>query len=248
MRVFTDGSCPGNGKANARAGFAAWFPEHPEWSAAQRVPDSEDQTNNRAELSAIRLAFTILEDRGCLDEDVVVYSDSDYSIKCVSVWITGWIGRGWKTSDGKNVLHRDLIEDIVKRASKFKSHRFVHVRAHTGGSDDLSIQNDRVDRMAQEVVEGKKEIVIPPPTAEIVAGCPLAVLGPPVAQGTLLHWMREHLDAFDRDLIDKHLYKAFQEMCKTRSITLTKNVSQRTTMLRAELTTVSIEKVGGAPV
>jgi hypothetical protein len=32
-------------------------------------------------------------------------------------------------------------------------------------------------------------------------------------------------------------------MCKTRSITLTKNVSQRTTMLRAELTNVSIEKV-----
>lgn len=248
MRVFTDGSCPGNGKATARAGFAAWFPEHPEWSASHRVPDSEDQTNNRAELSAIRLAFIILEERGCLDEDVVVYSDSDYSIKCVSVWITGWIGRGWKTSDGKNVLHRDLIEDIVKRASKFKSHRFVHVRAHTGGSDDLSIQNDRVDRMAQEAVEGKKEIVLPPPTAEIVAGCPLAILGPPVAQGVLLHWMREHLDAFDRDLIDKHLYKAFQEMCKTRSITLTKNVSQRTTMLRAELTTVSIEKVGDTPV
>jgi hypothetical protein len=184
----------------------------------------------------------ILERRGCLDEDIVVYSDSDYSIKCVSTWVTGWISRGWKTSDGKAVSHRDLIEDIVTRISKFKSHRFVHVKAHTGGSDDLSIQNDRVDRMAREAVEGKKEIVLPPPTAEIVAGCPLAILGPPVAQGTLLHWMREHLDSFDRDLVDKHLYKAFQEVCKTRSITLTKNVSQRTTMLRAELTTVSIEK------
>ena len=243
MRVFTDGSCPSNGRQGARAGFAAWFPEHPDWSEGARVPDQEDQTNNRAELSAIRLAIDILERRGCLDEDVVVYSDSDYSIKCVSTWVTGWISRGWKTSDGKDVSHRDLIEDIVKRISKFKSHRFVHVKAHTGGSDDLSIQNDRVDHMAREAVDGKKEIVSPPPTAEIVAGCPLAVLGPPVTQGALLHWMREHLDAFDRDLVDKHLYKAFQELCKTRSITLTKNVSQRTTMLRAELTNVSIEKV-----
>ena len=243
MRVFTEGSCPGNGKAGARAGFAAWFPEHPEWSVSQRVPDSEDQTNNRAELSAIRLAFTILEERGCLDEDVVVYSDSDYSIKCVSVWITGWISRGWKTSDGKAVLHRDLIEDIVKRASKFKTHRFVHVRAHTGGTDDLSIQNDKVDRLAREAVDGKKEIVVPAPTAEIVAGCPLAVLGPPVAQGQLVEWIRGHLDAFDKDLVDKHLYKAFQEVCKAKNITLTKNVSQRTTMLRAELTTIAIEKV-----
>ena len=242
MRVFTDGSCPSNGRAGARAGFAAWFPEHPDWSEGRRVPDEEDQTNNRAELSAIRLAVDILERRGCLDEDIVVYSDSDYSIKCVSTWVTGWISRGWKTSDGKAVSQRDLIEDIVTRISKFKSHRFVHVKAHTGGSDDLSIQNDRVDRMAREAVEGKKEIVLPPPSAEIVAGCPLAILGPPVAQGTLLHWMREHLDSFDRDLVDKHLYKAFQEVCKTRSITLTKNVSQRTTMLRAELTTVSIEK------
>jgi ribonuclease HI len=198
---------------------------------------------SRAELSAIRLAVDILERRGCLDEDIVVYSDSDYSIKCVSTWVTGWISRGWKTSDGKNVSHRDLIEDIAKRMSKFKTHRFVHVKAHTGNSDDLSIQNDRVDRMAREAVEGKKEIVVPPPSAEIVAGCPLAILGPPVAQGELLHWMREHLDTFDRDSIDKHLYKAFQEVCKTRSITLTKHVSQRATMLRAELTNVSIEKV-----
>jgi hypothetical protein len=44
--------------------------------------------------------------------------------------------------------------------------------------------------------------------------------------------------------MDKHLYKAFQEMCKAKNVTLTKNVSQRTTMLRAELTTVSIEKTG----
>ena len=63
-----------------------------------------------------------------------------------------------------------------------------------------------------------------------------------MAQGVLLHWIRGNLDAFDRDLMDKHLYKAFQEVCKAKNVTLTKNVSQRTTMLRAELTTVSIEK------
>jgi hypothetical protein len=106
----------------------------------------------------------------------------------------------------------------------------------------LSIQNDKVDKLAREAVDGKKEIVVPPPTAEIATGCPLAVMGPPVSQGTLLNWVRGNLDAFDRDLIDKHLYKAFQEMCKAKNVTLTKNVSQRTTMLRAELTTVSIEK------
>ena len=147
------------------------------------------------------------------------------------------------------LIAHDIVLNLVQHREELVlcgADRFVHVRAHTGGSDDLSIQNDKVDRLAREAVDGKKEIVVPVPTEEIVPGCPLAVLGPPVAQGNLIHWMREHLDAFDRDLIDKHLYKAFQEMCKAKSITLTKNVSQRTTMLKAELTNVSIEKIGAA--
>ena len=173
MRVFTDGSCTSNGRKGAKAGFAAWFPDHPSWSSALRVPDDQDQTNNRAELSAIQLAVKTLEDRGEIDCDLVIYSDSEYSINCLTSWLPGWMNRGWKTAAGKDVLHQDLIKDITSRLSKFKSHRFVHVKAHTGGLDDLSKQNAVVDKMAQDVVNG----VVPTPEVPVVVdelfpGCP----------------------------------------------------------------------------
>jgi ribonuclease HI len=164
MRVFTDGSCTSNGRKGAKAGFAAWFPDHPSWSSALRVPDDQDQTNNRAELSAIQLGVKILEDRGEIDCDLVIYSDSEYSINCLTSWLPGWMSRGWKTAAGKDVLHQDLIKDITARLSKFKSHRFVHVKAHTGGLDDLSKQNSGVDKMAEDEVTG----VVPTPEVPVV--------------------------------------------------------------------------------
>jgi len=244
MRVFTDGSCTSNGRKGAKAGFAAWFPDHPSWSSAFRVPDDQDQTNNRAELSAIQLAVKTLEDRGEIDCDLVIYSDSEYSINCLTSWLPGWMNRGWKTAAGKDVLHQDLIKDITSRLSKFKSHRFVHVKAHTGGLDDLSKQNAVVDKMAQDVVNG----VVPTPEVPVVVdelfpGCPLRIMGGPIQQKDIVAWIRSSLDTLDKDLIDKHLYKAFIEMCKARDVQLTRHIIAKTPVIRAEHGHLQIESV-----
>ena len=244
MRVFTDGSCTSNGRKGAKAGFAAWFPDHPSWSSAFRAPDDQDQTNNRAELSAIQLAVKTLEDRGEIDCDLVIYSDSEYSINCLTSWLPGWMSRGWKTAAGKDVLHQDLIKDITARLSKFKSHRFVHVKAHTGGSDDLSKQNAVVDKMAQDVVNG----VVPTPEVPVVVdelfpGCPLRIMGGPIQQKDIVAWVRSSLDTLDKDLIDKHLYKAFIELCKARDVQLTRQIIAKTPVIRAEHGHLQIESV-----
>jgi ribonuclease HI len=240
MRVFTDGSCTSNGKKNSKAGYAAWFPDHPEWSSSHRVPDNEDQTNNRAELSAINLAVKTLEDKGEVDCDLVIYSDSDYSINCLSTWLPGWMNRGWKTAAGTDVLHQDLIKDTTTRLSKFKSHRFVHVKAHTGGTDDLSKNNAVVDKMAREAVDGPTAAVV---ADELFPGCPLQIMGGPVQQKVILNWMREHINELDRDLVDKHLFKAFTELCKARDINLVKQVIAKTNVIRAERGHLQIEAV-----
>ena len=244
MRVFTDGSCTSNGRKGAKAGFAAWFPDHPSWSSALRVPDDQDQTNNRAELSAIQLGVKTLEDRGEIDCDLVIYSDSEYSINCLTSWLPGWMNRGWKTAAGKDVLHQDLIKDITSRLSKFKSHRFVHVKAHTGGLDDLSKQNAVVDKMAQDVVNG----VVPTPEVPVVVdelfpGCPLRIMGGPIQQKDIVAWVRSSLNTLDKDLIDKHLYKAFIEMCKARDVQLTRQIIAKTPVIRAEHGHLQIETV-----
>lgn len=233
MRVFTDGSCTSNGRKGAKAGWAVWFPDH-EWSVARRVPDDEPQTNQRAELMAINNAVKIIDEHGVYDEDVVIYTDSDYSIKCLTQWIPGWVSRGWKTAEGKDVLHQDLIRDTSARLAKFKSHRFHHVRAHTGGGDDLSVNNDIVDRMARSTVEEVVREIVPPAVDQIFPGCPLALMGPPVPQVRVISWMRDNLGSLDAEVVNKHLYKAFVELCKARDVTVTKQTLQRQTMLRAE--------------
>jgi ribonuclease HI len=241
MRVFTDGACSANGQKGAKGGYAAWFPDTPDWSEAHQLPDTHPHTNNRAELSAIRLAVDILVRKGCIDQDIVIYSDSEYSIKCLTVWITGWVTRGWKTSVGKDVLNRDLIEEITGSLSRFKTHRFVHVKAHTGGTDDLSKQNDVVDRMAREVVEGKAPT--PHVLADVAPGCPATIMGPAVSQPVLLAWMRQNLESLDAEILDKHLFKAFVEICKAKKLNVTRSVRQKVTHLKVEVESVFIEKV-----
>lgn len=237
MRVFTDGACSHNGKKDAKAGFAAWFPEHKELSVKERMPSTEAQTNQRAELRAIHRAIRILDEGGFHDEDILIYTDSDYCINCLTKWIPGWVSRGWKTAEGKEVLHQDLIREASALLSKFRSHRFHHVRAHTGNTDDISKNNDVVDRMARSTIDDSVAVDIPAVTDELFPDCPVRILGPPVPQSTLITWMRSNLSKLDEDIVNKHLMKAFAEMSKSRDVTIT----NKRGILRAERGHLQIE-------
>jgi hypothetical protein len=68
-------------------------------------------------------------------------------------------------------------------------------------------------------------------------------MSPPVAAPVISAWIRANIAALDSEVIDKHLMKAFVEMCKTRNVTLTKQTVSKQSVYRAELTTVHIEKV-----
>jgi len=243
MRVFTDGACSGNGRPGAKAGYAVWFPENKELSCSAKIPTGEPQTNQRAELTAIWKATKVLDEAGFHDNDIVVYTDSDYSINCLTKWIPGWASRGWKTTEGKPVLHQDVIKDVSERLSKFKSYRFVHVKAHTGGVDDLSKNNDIVDRMARATIDESVSVAEPPATDGLFDGCPLRLLGSPVRQSDLVTWIRANLSSLDQETIDKHLLKAFTEICKTRDVSLTKQVISKTPMLRAERVHLQIDRI-----
>lgn len=243
MRIYTDGACSNNGKSNAKAGYAVWFPDHRNLSMSERLPDTEPQTNNRAELMSICKAVQIAEDAGYIDENLVIYSDSHYSIDCLTKYLPTWVANGWKTKDGNAVKNQDIIKEISHRLSRFKSHRFVHVRAHTGNQDEISINNDIVDRMAQKTINDTVQIDTPEVSDEFIDGCPLRLLGPPVSQSQLMIWMKEQLPTFDQTIIDKHLFKAFIEICKERDIVLTKQTIAKTPMIRAERGHLRIENI-----
>jgi ribonuclease HI len=244
MRVFTDGACSHNGRPGAKAGYAVWFPDAKDLSESARVPADQAQTNQRAELSAIHRAVVILDANGYHGDDITIYTDSEYSINCLTKWISGWVSRGWKTAAGGDVLHRDLIQATSTLLSKFKSHRFVHVRAHTGNEDDLSKQNDVVDRMARATIDDTVKVEVPETSQdELFEGCPLRLLGPPVSQGQLLTWLAGNFQRLPAQIVSKHLLKAFTEACKERDVVLTKQTVQKTPVYRAERTSLQISHV-----
>jgi ribonuclease HI len=66
------------------------------------------QTNQRAELAAIQRALQIAGKSQALR----IFSDSKYSINCVTDWYKNWIKNDWKTSAGAVVQNQDLIKGI----------------------------------------------------------------------------------------------------------------------------------------
>lgn len=50
-----------------------------------------------------------------IDKDVLIYSDSNYSIMCVTEWYKKWDGNKWKNSAGKDVENKDIIKPILER-------------------------------------------------------------------------------------------------------------------------------------
>lgn len=101
-------------------------------------PNGEIPTNQRAELYAIKKALEITQG------DVTIYSDSKYSIHCITKWVIEWKKNGWKTSKGDSVLNQDLIKEIVF-LSESRSISYEHVFSHTGIFD-----NERVDKLADQ--------------------------------------------------------------------------------------------------
>ncbi len=150
MKVYTDGSSINNGKAGARAGVGVYFGEKDERNISTRL-EGDIQTNNRAELTAILLALEIIiSTEKYTEQEIMIFSDSDYSIKAITVWIHNWIKNNWKTANKQPVKNRDIIENIYKLVDTIPKLKFIHVRAHTGKTDEDSIGNDFADKLANE--------------------------------------------------------------------------------------------------
>eukprot|EP00955_Chlamydomonas_euryale_P060184 357640-Chlamydomonas_euryale.AAC.5 len=143
--VFTDGSCFKNRVGNS-ASWAVHFPHAQHLNASGRI---ENASNNIAELTAILKAIEISKTNNILK--VRLFSDSEYAIKCVSAWLKGWKKNGWKTKSGSDVKNKDIILAIDCAISENGTEiEFVHVRAHTGGTDYAAINNDIVDKLCRE--------------------------------------------------------------------------------------------------
>jgi ribonuclease HI len=108
-------------------------------------------TNQRAELYAIFRALEYIYENDLQYDTLTIYSDSEYSIKSLTIWITKWIDNNWVNSRKQPVKNQDLIKMIyygyLQNNEKIS---FQHVKSHTKNKDFNSIHNDIVDKLANK--------------------------------------------------------------------------------------------------
>jgi ribonuclease HI len=139
--VYTDGACSNNGKEGACAGIGVYFGEGDVRNISRGVEGK--QTNNVAELMAILAAFEVIKDDLIGGKVVAIVSDSEYAIRCCGSYGSRLAGEGWRTDVPNKVLVRKVWE-----YSQDANVQFIHIRAHTGLTDEHSLGNAGADRLA----------------------------------------------------------------------------------------------------
>ena len=128
----------------AKAGIGVYFNKHNSINiptVSERLTTVK-QTNNVAELTAILRALELC-DKHNIDNKILIYTDSDYSMKCIEIWYPQWKKEN-KMKDRKNI-------NILQKIDRYYENldvKFKHIRSHTGLTDVHSKGNEMADRLA----------------------------------------------------------------------------------------------------
>ena len=132
MTFYTDGSCVGNGKANAKGGYGVVGIENDSVQFA-RAKRCEGTTNNREELKAI---LYVMLNYGVKCDDwgqpPVVYSDSAYCVNTFNEWMFNWAGKGWIKSNKQVPENLDLIQTYYEWYKKGYRIDLRKIKGHAG--------------------------------------------------------------------------------------------------------------------
>lgn len=110
-------------------------------------------TNNECELTAIKNAIDYFNNN--CDGDLIIFSDSAYSINCVTQWAKNWEKNGWtRGKKHEKIENLELIKYIYEKIKElednFHSVTFIKVAGHSGNKI-----NEIVDRAAVAAKEGR---------------------------------------------------------------------------------------------
>lgn len=122
--AHTDGACSDNGQRGARAGFGVWVSTTSSQNVSLPLSPREQQTNNRAELTALIFAMCNAELEDRLYEQIqmkpapmhllTLVTDSMYCYNGAEKWMWAWIRNGWKASNGQTVENVDLWKMFLR--------------------------------------------------------------------------------------------------------------------------------------
>ena len=144
VNIYTDGACSGNPGAGGWGAVLIYNSKEKEISGYNELT-----TNNRMEITAVIEALKLLKE-SC---ELTIYSDSAYVCNAFNQeWITSWQLNNWRTSSKKDVLNKELWQELLQLLSAHK-YTFVKVKGHSDNE-----YNNRCDKLATtEIANNKKE-------------------------------------------------------------------------------------------
>ena len=138
IEIYTDGSClqnPGNG------GWAAII--NYEGNIKKISGSEKNTTNNRMELLATINALTKIKS----NNEIQIYTDSQYVKLGITEWINTWVKNNWQTSKKEDVKNKDLWIELYDLNNSFNI-KWNWITAHAGNP-----LNEEVDLLAKRAAE-----------------------------------------------------------------------------------------------
>ena len=138
IKIYTDGSClnnPGNG------GWAAIINQD---NKVKKISGSvKDTTNNKMELMAPIMALQEIDK----NQQIEIYTDSQYVRLGITDWIYKWIKNNWQTSKKEPVKNKELWIQLYELTKSYEI-KWIWVKAHAGNT-----LNEEVDLLAKKAAE-----------------------------------------------------------------------------------------------
>src|SRR5207244_1198589 len=122
--IFVDGACSDNGNSEkAKAGYGIWFGKDDKRNVKYALPPTFRQTNNEAEINASLRCINILllESKDSKNQpkdskNIIIWSDSKYSMDCVYKYYKKWEKNHGKKAGGKEPpIHFQVTKEIVQK-------------------------------------------------------------------------------------------------------------------------------------
>ena len=138
IKIYTDGSCLNN---TGNGGWAAIINQNGE---VKEISGSvKDTTNNKMELMAPIMALKQIKQ----NDQIEIYTDSQYVRLGITEWVHKWIKNNWQTSKKEPVKNKELWIQLYELTNQFEI-KWIWVKAHAGNA-----LNEEVDLLAKKAAE-----------------------------------------------------------------------------------------------